>query len=492
MRRFRRLIAASLAMSLAGSAAAKDLSTRLDAALQSPALRDARIGVLVVAQDDGRVVYQRRPDRALIPASNLKILTAIAALSAFGPAHRFVTQVYADALPDAEGGVGALAIRGGGDPALTSEEYWRLAANLRLRGLRKVRKGLLLDASGFDAERWHPSWGETSARAYHGPVAALTANYSAFSATVIAGSKPGDAVRVLLDPPVGYLRLSNTATTGSRKAATNLAVDRSFAKTLEVDHELVDYAEDVVVSGVVRAAGEPKSYNRSVLDPVRYAGSVLRAQLEANGIAVEGADRLGVVPDSMVSLHEFEGKSLADVVQLFLKYSNNTMAEMLIKGLGVRDAGVGSWTAGIAAARTEIERLGIDVEGLSMIDGSGLSYYNRVTPRTLVSALRVAKHSFGFGPEFVAALPIAAADGTLEKRAGGAADRVRAKTGLLTRITSLSGYAMSADGQPLVFSILVNGFPGSDEAAMEAVDRFASELAKSRNLDAPDPDQGAR
>lgn len=482
MRRFRSVIAAALALSMAGSAAAKDLSARLDAALRSPALKDARIGVLVVARKDGRVLYERLADRALIPASNLKILTAIAALSAFGPAHRFVTEIYADAPPDAEGGVGVLAIRGGGDPALTSEQYWRLTADLRLLGLRRVRKGLLLDASAFDGERWHPSWGETSARAYHGPVAALTANYSAFSATVKAGAKPGDPVRVLLDPPVAYLRLDNRATTGNRKAATSLAVDRKLA----------GHAEEVVVSGVVRAASESKPYNRSVLDPVRYAGSVLRAQLEANGIAVEGEDRLGVVPDSMASLLEFEGKSLADVVQLFLKYSNNAMGEMLVKALGARAAGAGSWSTGIVAVREELERLGIDLAGLSIVDGSGLSYQNRVTPRTLVSALRAAKLSFGFGPEFVAALPIAAADGTLEKRAGGAADRVRAKTGLLTRITSLSGYAVSADRQPLVFSILVNGFSSSDEAAMEAVDRFAAELTKSRIPGAPDRDQGAR
>jgi D-alanyl-D-alanine carboxypeptidase/D-alanyl-D-alanine-endopeptidase (penicillin-binding protein 4) len=482
MRRTWSGIAAVLALSLAGSAAAQELSARLDAALRNRALRDANIGVLVVAQQDGRVLYERGPDRALTPASNLKILTAIAAFSAFGPAHRFVTEVYADAPPDAEGGVDVLAIRGGGDPSLTSEQYWRLAADLRLLGVRRVRNGLLLDASAFDGERWHPSWGQTSARAYHGPVAALSANYSAFSATVEAGSKPGEPVRVLLDPPVAHLRLNNRAKTGNRQAATSLVVDRVRSGR----------TEEVVVSGVVRAASGSKTYHRSVLDPVRYAGSVLRAQLEANGIAVEGGDRLGAISDSMVSLHEFEGKSLADVVQLFLKYSNNTMGETLVKALGVRGTGVGSWSNGIAVVHEELERLGIDVAGLSIVDGSGLSYQNRVTPRALVSALRTAKSSFDFGPEFIAALPIAAADGTLEKRTGGAADRVRAKTGLLTRVTSLSGYAMSADGQPLVFSVLVNGFSGSDEAAMDAVDHFAFELTNSRIAGAASRDQGAR
>jgi D-alanyl-D-alanine carboxypeptidase/D-alanyl-D-alanine-endopeptidase (penicillin-binding protein 4) len=476
------LIATSLALSLAGSAAAGDLSGRLDAALHNRALRDARIGVLVVAQQDGRVLYERGSDRALTPASNLKILTAIAALSAFGPAHRFVTEIFADALPDSEGSIDVLAIRGNGDPALTSEQFWRLAADLRLRGVRRVRKGLLLDASVFDGERWHASWGVTSARAYYGPVAALSANYSAFSATVEAGSKPGEPALVLLDPPVAHLRLNNRAKTGSRNAATSLVVDRVRSGRVE----------EVVVSGVIRASSESKVYYRSVLDPVRYAGSVLRSQLEANGIAVEGEDRLGVVPDSMVSLLEFEGKSVADGVQLFLKYSNNAMGETFVKALGVRDAGVGSWSAGIAAVREELERLGVDVAGLSIVDGSGLSYQNRVTPRTLVSALRVAKDSFEFGPEFVGALPIGASDGTLEKRTASAADRVRAKTGLLTRITSLSGYAKSADGEPLVFSVMVNGFSGSDKAAMDAVDHFAFELTKGSIPDMPGRDQGAR
>ena len=376
-----------------------------------------------------------------------------------------------------------LAIRGSGDPALTSEQYWRLAADLRLaRGSQgskwaaarreRVRRRTLASELGADFSAGLPRARRRAVRELQRLFRHCGSGVEAGRTRAGPGWTPG--------PP------TFDSTTAQRpaiaKRATSLVVDRVRSGR----------SEEVVVSGVVRAAGESKVYHRSVLDPVRYAGSVMRAQLEANGIAVEGEVRLGVVPDSMVSLLEFEGKSLADVVQLFLKYSNNTMGEMLVKALGVHDAGVGSWSTGIAAVREQLERLGIDVAGLSIVDGSGLSYQNRVTPRTLVSALRVAKDSFGFGPEFVAALPIAAADGTLEKRTGDAADRVRAKTGLLTRITSLSGYAMSADGQPLVFSVLVNGFSGSDEAAMDAVDHFASELTKSRISGAPDRDQGAR
>jgi D-alanyl-D-alanine carboxypeptidase/D-alanyl-D-alanine-endopeptidase (penicillin-binding protein 4) len=450
----------------AAEAAEQGLASRLDAVLQNRALRGAQIGALVVSREDGRVLYQRAADRALIPASNQKILTSVAMLSALGPTYRFQTEVYADAPLDAEGGVGVLAIRGHGDPALTSEQMWRLAANLRLLGLRRVRKGLLLDASAFDDERWHPSWGAISARAYHAPVAALSANYGAFSVTVEPGAKAGQPTRVRLDPPVAYLRLKNRATTGGRRAPVSLVVDRRIVGT----------AEEVVVSGVARASSPSKNFPRSVLDPVRYAGSVLRMQLEANGIVVEGQNRLGRVTESMTLLEEFEGKSLAEIVKLFLKYSNNAMGEGLVKALDVHNGGVGSWSTGVAALRAELVRLGLDVDSLSIVDGSGLSYDNRVTPRALVAALRIGEASFRFGPEFLAALPIAAADGTLEKRTASSAHQVRAKTGLLTQMTALSGYAETADGEQRVFSILVNGFTATDEEAMDAVDRFAGEL----------------
>jgi D-alanyl-D-alanine carboxypeptidase/D-alanyl-D-alanine-endopeptidase (penicillin-binding protein 4) len=149
--------------------------------------------------------------------------------------------------------------------------------------------------------------------------------------------------------------------------------------------------------------------------------------------------------------------------------------------MGVQGGGEGSWSSGIAALRAQLRELGLQLDHLSMVDGSGLSRDNRVTPRTLVSALRSAEASFAFGPEFVAALPIAAADGTLQERAAGAAHQVRAKTGLLSQlggVTSLSGYANSATGETLVFAILVNGFPRSSAEARAAVDRFAEELVK--------------
>jgi D-alanyl-D-alanine carboxypeptidase/D-alanyl-D-alanine-endopeptidase (penicillin-binding protein 4) len=442
------------------------LTARLDAVLSSRALRRARVSVLVVRIQDGTSLYEHSPDRGLTPASNMKILTALAALDLFGPSYRFETPVSADAAPDRAGSVETLYLRGSGDPALTSEDWWRLAGDLRSTGVREVRGDLVLDDGAFDAARWHPDWGPVSSRAYHAPVSAVMANYGAFSVTVQAGSRPGEAVRVEVDPPISYLRVANRARTGQPRERRTLLVDRVVGNGGEV----------VNVDGILPANTSPRTYYRSVLDPTRYAGAVLRMQLEALGIRVGGNVRVGPVPSDAHELLRFKGRPMAEIVRLFVKFSNNAIAEALVKAMGAREGEVGSWEGGIRVLRERLEALGVPLRGLSFVDGSGLSYRDKLSPRALVEALRIARASFSLGPEFTAALPIASRDGTLEKRAEGARDAVRAKTGLLNRVTALSGYARLADGEVVAFSILANGYRVSDDAAMAALDQFAAAL----------------
>ena len=439
------------------------LASALARALEAAPLRGARVGALVVDDGDGRVVFERSADQPLVPASNLKILTALAALRVFGPAHAFTTRVYSDAAPDAEGGVGTLYVRGGGDPGLTSEDYWRLAADLHRAGLGRVRGDLAIDDSLFDGERWHPSWQPTTARAYLAPIGALMANYSAYAVVVTGGDAKGKPVAVAVDPPLGFFRVSNQAHTGP-------------GKRLVVEHRAVDGGEEVVVTGA-SARGAERTFQRSVLDPTGYAASVLKLQLGAVGITVTGNVRRAYVPEASRELLAFEGRPLSDVVRRFLKFSNNPIGEALIKSLSASADGVpGNWKSGVAVVRRELDALGLPTAGLVQVDGSGLSYDDRATPRLLVAATREASHSFRYGAEFVASLPIGGTDGTLQRRAHGAGPELRAKTGLLTRVTALSGLARRADGRTFAFSVIVNGFRGDAHSAIAALDAFAAAL----------------
>ncbi|MGH0037813.1 MAG: D-alanyl-D-alanine carboxypeptidase/D-alanyl-D-alanine endopeptidase [Myxococcota bacterium] len=454
----------ALAIDAAGGDAR--LAKRLDTALRVPALRGARVSALVVVDGSGETIFERTPDRPLTPASNAKVLTAIAALNAFGPTYQFETEVRSDAPPDEAGAVGRLAVRGVGDPVLNSEDWWRLAAALRHEGLRRIRGDLVLDDSAFDRHRWHRRWGRTSSRAYHAPVGALNANYGAFEVSVTPGDAPGEPVAVAVSPPVPYLEVSNAAKTGSPGARSSLVVDRRARPG----------GETVVVRGTMPAGGSPRTYYRSVLDPTGYAGAVFRMQLEAVGISLEGALVRGDARALGYELMRFKGRPLSEIVRLFVKYSNNTVAETLVKALGAREGAIGSWENGVPEVGRSLAEMGIDGEGIALVDGSGLSYENKVSPRALVDALRAARHSFDFGPEFVSALPIAASDGTLAERANGAHHRVRAKTGLLNGVTGLSGFARLGDGRLAVFSVLVNGYRSGDDLAMGALDGFVSEL----------------
>jgi D-alanyl-D-alanine carboxypeptidase/D-alanyl-D-alanine-endopeptidase (penicillin-binding protein 4) len=268
-----------------------------------------------------------------------------------------------------------------------------------------------------------------------------------------------------VDPPVDYLQVVNRARTGPAGERGSLRVERVAAGA----------HEQVVVAGTLPAGGEPHSVARSVADPTRYAGAVLAMQLSALGIAVDGSVQLGTAPAESELLHGFTGMPVSEIVMRFMKWSNNQIGEGLLKALALRDAAP---QGSSAAARRELVRLGVPVEGLVLEDGSGLSYDDRVSPRTLVAALRIGRSSFGFGAELVGALPIAGIDGTLRDRASDARARVRAKTGLLTRVSALSGLAEDPKGEVLAFSVLVNGFRGSASGAMRALDRFVAELTR--------------
>jgi D-alanyl-D-alanine carboxypeptidase/D-alanyl-D-alanine-endopeptidase (penicillin-binding protein 4) len=441
-------------------------------ALAARALEGASLSALVADRASGRDLVAANPDAALVPASTQKVLTAVAALSAFGPAHRFVTEVRASRPIGVDGAVGDLFLSGG-DPALTSEQWWRLAADLRALGLREVRGDLVLDDGLFDEQRWHPSWSPVTARAYHAPVSPLAANFGAFRVRIAPGEAPGAPVAAAIDPPVPYLVLVNEARTGKARSKSTLAVER----------EPQPGSERIRVSGVLPVGTPPDDIWRSVADPLGYAAAVLRFQLEANGIRVAGGVRRGAAAPGASLLLAFEGMPLHDITSLFLKYSNNFIAECLLKWLALGPAPAAgappaTWAAGAEALRGRLAALGVPLGASRIVDGSGLSRANRVSARVLVEALRRGEAAFDAGPELLAGLPIAGLDGTLERRAAGARGRVRAKTGSLDGVTSLAGFARSARGRELVFALIVNEPRHGDAAASAALDAVAAALVR--------------
>jgi D-alanyl-D-alanine carboxypeptidase/D-alanyl-D-alanine-endopeptidase (penicillin-binding protein 4) len=431
--------------------------------------------VLVVDLDHGKPVVAHDPTRALVPASAAKVVTAAAALEQWGPTFRFETPVLADGHLDGEGVLqGDLWIVGRGDPTLVSEQLWRLAEELRLQGLREVRGRLGIDSSYFDRVLWHPDWPTGTRRAYKAPVSAFAANYSSFRVEVSPAAEVGRPLRLLVAPAVPYFRVE----------AGGRTLERPGGLHVEVEPRPDGWGEVVRVRGSMGRSDETQTYWRSVVYPEAYAGQLLRAQLQAQGISVRGGTQIGTAPTDARELLRFQGETLGRIVWKLNKFSNNFIAENLTKSLGaVRYGAPGTWGKGRRALAEYLEGLGGLGPGEVIVEGSGLSPRNRLSPQSLVKVVRAAAQPFEWGPEFLASLPLGGLDGTLEDRLEQRARPVRAKTGHLSGVAALCGMVPDSTGRVLVFAVLVNGARGSAEAVDAALDSFVMGLGER----VPDP-----
>lgn len=462
------LVLATVLTCLLAPAARGEPEEGLRAFLRDPAIRGAGVGVLVEDLEDGGRLVAHRPDLALVPASNQKLIVSAAALAYWGPTHHFETPVLVDGELDGEGVVhGSLWIVGRGDPSHVSESMFKLAEQVRLLGVTQIRGGLAVDASYFDALRYHPDWGPPSALTDHPATGSFAVNYSSFRIDVIGGDAVGKPARIQIAPATSYFRAHSEAVT----------IERTRRLQLQIAPLPDGSGERVLVRGAFPLGSEPQTFWRAVAMPSRYAASVLRAQLEAQGVHVSGPTRFGTAPPDARELLRFRGESVGEIVWKLNKFSNNFIAEQLTKKLGAEQYGPpGTWGKGARALQEFLARLGAADRQAVIADGSGLSRRNRIAPQTLVAVLRSAARSFEYGPEFVASLPLGGLDGTLEDRMQDGLVAVRGKTGHLRRVSSLSGILPGPAGHRLVFAILVNGARGNRLDVDAAIDAFVSAL----------------
>ncbi|WP_328709287.1 D-alanyl-D-alanine carboxypeptidase/D-alanyl-D-alanine-endopeptidase [Microbispora hainanensis] len=445
-----------------------DLTRDLDQILADSRLAPARAGVAVRAAASGEDLYSLDADKLFAPASNTKLLTSAAALDTLGADFRFTTDVLA-ASKAGRTVVGDLTLRGTGDPTMLAADYDALAAKVAAAGVKVVTGRLVADDTWFDDVRLGTDWAwDDEPYYYAGQISALTAapdtDYDAGSVivSVAPGSGPGKAAKVSTTPATGYVTIVNRAVTGDE---TDMLVERQHG------------TNTVVVSGTV---AEPYDEWVAVWDPTLYAATLFREGLARHGVKVLGPTVRGTTPAKAVTVASRRSMPLGDLLVPFLKLSNNMHAEILTKAMGRKVSGAGTWSAGLAVTTAFAQANG--VKTLRLRDGSGLSRVDALTPGGITALLAAVRGKPWF-PTWYAALPIAGeaermVGGTLRSRMGGtaAAGNVHAKTGSLTGVTALSGYVTSADGEPLVFSVISNGYLSGPPRDLE--DRIAVRLAQ--------------
>ena len=452
---------------------ARDLDAALRAIVEGGPLVGARAGILVEDVETGQVLYQRDPDVLLNPASNQKLVTTAAALARLGPEYRFATEFYVDAASKGQASVRALHVKGKGDPSLVTERLWGITGDLFHLGLRRIGD-VVVDESFFDGEREGPGFDqEAGDKSYLAPASAASLNWNTIAVHVAPGERKGARARVEVEPASDYVSIENRTTTVAARASRRLVISSV---------RMGDGRQRILVDGRVPLGSRPQAVWRKIDDPALYLGHTIRKLLQLRGVAVTGRVRVGEVPPGAKLVHVAESDSLAEIVWRLNKTSSNFVAEQLLKTMGAEVKGApGSWAKGVAAAEEFLAEVGVPRGAYVMKNGSGLNDTNRFSARQLVTLLRAMWARFPLQAEYVSSLPVAGRDGTIRWRMEGteAVGRLRAKTGTLENVTSLSGYVETAAHRTLAFAVLVNDYPGRAHAGVRSVDARGAALAAS-------------
>ena len=478
---------------LSNAPADAELRRKIDEAIESSGQTSARWGVFAMSLKDGRVLCARDADKPFVPASNMKAYTTAVALDLLGADYRWRTSVYAASEADGSGTIqGDLTLYGRGAPDLTlsvkgsKSSLSQLADELYRRGVRRVRGNIVGDESYFRGEPLGDGWLWNDVQWYFGAeVSALSIGGNEVSLTLSPAGKTGEAASLALEPETDFVRVVNEAKTAERGQPATIGINRGLS-----DNTFRVWGEFPLSGNGFRA-------RLAVHQPALWAAKMFLEELRERGIAVEGeamtkdarvakeSDRFN--PQAAIELAYLSSKPLEEIARLTNKESLNLEAELILRSLGKEKGATapasdarkmltrGDDEAGLAVIRQWLEQRGISTSSFALHDGSGLSRLDFVTPEA-TARLFAAMTKSPAAKFFHDSLPIAGRDGTLRSRLRADGGRIYAKTGTLTYINSLSGYAVTGAGETIVFSIICNN-ETTPSSSVPVIDRIASLLA---------------
>lgn len=446
------------------------LSIEIERILADSIFQHCLTGIKIVSIDRGDILFEKNNQLLLRPASNMKLFTTMGAIGLLDKDFQFSTEIFADSI-DRSGVIhGNLYFRGGGNPSLGVSDIDSITARLRSLGLKRITGDIVADHTFFDQVWFGKGWmWDDEPYSYGAPISALSVNENCVRVTVQPGRLESDSVRIIVDPPTGYVSIINKTRTVRDSILTPLRITRLFHLRQNT----------ILIEGDVLLRSGQKSELVSIWQPELFAATLLKERLERQNIWISGSVRVGITPDKHVPITKHTWP-LDSVIFKINKLSNNLAAENLLKTISsVYDRSFGSSEHGIYLFNQFFSKIGIDTLKYVMADGSGVSHYNLVSPDiviTLLSAIARDPSSFN---RFYESLPIAGIDGTLSQRMIGtsAAINLRAKTGTMSGISTLSGYVRTVEGELLAFSIFMQNFLGSSKPYRDAQDRIGALLS---------------
>jgi D-alanyl-D-alanine carboxypeptidase/D-alanyl-D-alanine-endopeptidase (penicillin-binding protein 4) len=464
------------------------------------------VGVKVVSLDTGRVVFEENAHKLLRPASNMKLYTVAAALDRLSPDFRFVTSVYASTRPDAAGVVrGDLTIYGRGDPSIAARfnngDYFKaiedLASRIVAAGVKRVEGDMVGDESHFVGPKYGAGWTWEDLTWYYGAeITPLTVNDNALDLFIKPGPAVGQPAVITTGPPDPLLTIVNKVTTSAKGLRRELSIHRGLGENT------------ITITGSIPLEDRGYTGGVGISHPALLFVYLLRSSLAQKGVVITGKSRTTgeISQPSLVTAVPLSGTNgssaspgpfqneiatlqsppFSVIAAQTLKPSQNLYTELILRTLGKQTAPPATLSSlnqtsenlGLEAVKSFLKTAGIRPEALILDDGSGLSRSDMVTAEATVQLLTfMSKHRYANA--FRDALPIAGVDGTLRNRMKGSAaeNNVRAKTGSLSSAASLGGYATTAAGEKLAFTIIVNNYPRDVDPRSLCIDPITVLLA---------------
>jgi D-alanyl-D-alanine carboxypeptidase/D-alanyl-D-alanine-endopeptidase (penicillin-binding protein 4) len=461
------LLCAACAAGDASSAVPPDdeLPPAVSAALQRAQIPDAAVGLLVQRVGAGerplpadsnaaRAVVRTVPvllalhaDRAMNPASTMKLVTTYAALELLGPAHTWKTVLATTAAQNGASLDGDLYLRGAGDPKLVLEHLWLMLRQLRDRGIRTIRGDVVLDRSLFEPIPYDPAaFDNEPFRPYNVGPDALLLNFKALTLRFVPDDSRRE-VRVSVEPPLADFAVGPIAWADGPCGDWRQRAAADLSRT-----------DQIAFAGSYAGACGEQTWNVSVLDHRQYDAGLLRNLWTELGGTLVGGVRDGTMPADARVLVEHESPSLAEVVRDINKYSNNVMARELFLSVAAETTRMpANADRAQRAVRGFYAGRGIALPDLVIDNGSGLSRRERISARSMGAVLEAAWAS-PVMPEFVSSLPLVGFDGTMRKRLNQqqVAGQAHIKTGTLADTRAVAGYVLAASGRTYVVVLFVN------------------------------------
>jgi D-alanyl-D-alanine carboxypeptidase/D-alanyl-D-alanine-endopeptidase (penicillin-binding protein 4) len=474
------LLIASLGCAARGAGSDADSLNRLRAdiiaATKRPGVTRASWGIVVDSLDRHDRLVDLNSSTLFVPASVVKLVSAATAAEAVGWDYRFETTLLTTGSVSQGRLFGDLVVVGSGDPSIGGRggsDLTALVAAVKAAGFERIEGRIVGDDDALEEPRPQLSWAWDDLGYTTGAL---------FGALNLAENRT--AVIVAPGPTAGTRAVVSLDSRAGGRPIVNRAVTAPAGSPLLVWPEQRPGESSLTIAGSIPVDAQPTQIAIATGNPTLWFASVLRNRLIEEGIIVTGEavdiDDLTPPPDrsDAITLFTYRSPTLAEIARPLLKDSINLYGEAFMR-LNADRGSFPTNDAALEGLRKRLTAWGIPDGSYQLVDGSGLSRRDAISPEALMIVLRRMFDASGASP-FFAALPIAAVDGSLAGRMKGttAEGNVRAKTGTMSNIRSLAGYVTTRSGEHLAFVIVINNFEGTGADANQAIDAIAVRLAE--------------